>query len=612
MEHGFKQCDIVMNCRETIMFRPVERMAIKGQLPSETEVSGTLETKRQIQNQQRYCKGQVDVECGKRPPHAWRLHGGSTRQPCFILMMIGKGWYTVGFLFINDGRRGESLSEGRTRPSELTIRRPTLPPGAQLGPSPRTGAEWPPRPPGLKTTGPALQIKNVTSHFIGLEKGLQAREGQSHYYGNYAYSVGETMHYLCGKEVRKGYFQCCLFTLQMGPDLSREAYHYPSCDPIIEVLITWIIGYCRSNPPFIICDQSPKLLAAKSEACLLQNGCRGNVRPGGARARGGGPWAAEALRAAAMGALLFPRLPLGGPLLLLLLLLLLGPEPAHSRNNSQAMEAKEAHEAQEAPEPPEPPEDPEQPDELDEPEEPEETPAQDSNGTISREIEFGLCTVTCGIGIREVLLTNGCPGGETKCVVRVEECRGPVDCGWGKPISESLTSVKLPCVFVPPENRFRYVWKMLIPEQQSLILPNDSAILEVHRDTHPVAFQCETSEDNEIIASVKYTVYTMSELQTRRITTPETDLVLILVLVTGIIICIGVIFALIFIIIHWAAIKAFWASRGKSADSEIYSDENPGRFGEEESPLPHSAEEPPAEVIAQEDEGSANDWNNEK
>ncbi|KAH0622136.1 hypothetical protein JD844_024162 [Phrynosoma platyrhinos] len=85
--------------------------------------------------------------------------------------------------------------------------------------------------------------------------------------------------------------------------------------------------------------------------------------------------------------------------------------------------------------------------------------------TQPKEVEFGECTVTCGIGIREVILTNGCPGGETKCIVRVEECRGPADCGWGKPISESLASVKIPCIFVPPENRFQYVWKMLIPDQ---------------------------------------------------------------------------------------------------------------------------------------------------
>ncbi|XP_013925343.1 PREDICTED: sperm acrosome membrane-associated protein 1 [Thamnophis sirtalis] len=173
------------------------------------------------------------------------------------------------------------------------------------------------------------------------------------------------------------------------------------------------------------------------------------------------------------------------------------------------------------------------------------------NLTEPKEVEFGECTVTCGIGIREVILTNGCPGGETKCIVRVEECRGPADCGWGKPISESLLSVKIPCIFVPPENRFQYIWKMLIPDQQSLIIPNDSAILEVHRDTHPVAFECDTIEHDELIASVKYTVYTTAELETRRLKKPSTDIVLVFVLITGVIVCVGVIFAITFIILNW-------------------------------------------------------------
>lgn len=43
--------------------------------------------------------------------------------------------------------------------------------------------------------------------------------------------------------------------------------------------------------------------------------------------------------------------------------------------------------------------------------------------------EYLLIPLTKGVGIREVILTNGCPGGESKCIVRVEECRGPVDCG---------------------------------------------------------------------------------------------------------------------------------------------------------------------------------------
>ncbi|XP_042299270.1 sperm acrosome membrane-associated protein 1-like [Sceloporus undulatus] len=185
----------------------------------------------------------------------------------------------------------------------------------------------------------------------------------------------------------------------------------------------------------------------------------------------------------------------------------------------------------------------------------------DGNLTQPKEVEFGECTVTCGIGIREVILTNGCPGGETKCIVRVEECRGPADCGWGKPISESLASVKIPCIFVPPENRFQYVWKMLIPDQQSLILPNDSAILEVHRDTHPVAFECDTIENEELIASVKYTVYTTTELETRRSKKQSTDIVLVFVLITGVIVCVGVIFAIIFIILNWAAVKLFWQTK---------------------------------------------------
>ncbi|XP_019393273.1 PREDICTED: sperm acrosome membrane-associated protein 1 [Crocodylus porosus] len=180
---------------------------------------------------------------------------------------------------------------------------------------------------------------------------------------------------------------------------------------------------------------------------------------------------------------------------------------------------------------------------------------------VPKQVEFGPCTVTCGIGIRETLLTNGCPGSETKCIVRVEECRGPTDCGWGKPISESLVSVKIPCIFVPPENRFTYVWKMLIPDQQALILPNDSAILEVHRDTHPVAFQCDTKENDDLIASVKYTVYTTAELETRRSKRPGADVVLVFVLITGVIVCVGVIFALIFIILHWESVKAFWKSK---------------------------------------------------
>lgn len=32
----------------------------------------------------------------------------------------------------------------------------------------------------------------------------------------------------------------------------------------------------------------------------------------------------------------------------------------------------------------------------------------------------------------------------------------------GTPISEGLACVKMPCIYIRPENRFKYVWKMLI------------------------------------------------------------------------------------------------------------------------------------------------------
>ncbi|NXW43936.1 SACA1 protein, partial [Nyctiprogne leucopyga] len=191
------------------------------------------------------------------------------------------------------------------------------------------------------------------------------------------------------------------------------------------------------------------------------------------------------------------------------------------------------------------------------------------NASVSTEVEFGVCTVTCGIGIREVLLTSGCPTTEAKCIVRVEECRGPVDCGWGIPISEGLACVKMPCIYIPPENRFKYVWKMLIPNKTAHILPNDSAIMEACRDTHSVTFQCETQENGNIIASVKYTVYPTTEMQTKksrriekgqsRIT--KTDAILVFCLVTGIIVTVGVTFAMIFIILHWAVVKSIWESK---------------------------------------------------
>ncbi|XP_053520725.1 sperm acrosome membrane-associated protein 1 [Artibeus jamaicensis] len=183
------------------------------------------------------------------------------------------------------------------------------------------------------------------------------------------------------------------------------------------------------------------------------------------------------------------------------------------------------------------------------------------NLKIIRKIEYGMCSVTCGVGIREVILRNGCPGSESKCIVRVEECRGPVDCGWGKPLSESLDSVTLACVHTTPANRFTYVWKQLRPEQQPIILVNDSATLEVRRQSHPLTFECDTLDNDEIVASIKFIVHTSNELQMERPRQPDTDAALVFVLTVGVVMCTCVTFVTVFVIVNWPAVKSFWGAK---------------------------------------------------
>ncbi|XP_003922992.1 sperm acrosome membrane-associated protein 1 [Saimiri boliviensis] len=229
-----------------------------------------------------------------------------------------------------------------------------------------------------------------------------------------------------------------------------------------------------------------------------------------------------------------------------------------------------------------------------------ETEEDVSNRNVVKEVEFGMCTVTCGIGIREVLLTNGCPGGESKCIVRVEECRGPIDCGWGKPISESLGSVKLACIHTSPVNRFRYMWKLLRPDQQSIVLENDSAILEVRRENHPLAFECDTLDNNEIVATIKFTVYTSNELQMRRSSRPDTDAILVFVLTIGVVICVFVIFILIFIIVNWEAVKSFWGA--KILTPEVQSEQSSVRYKDSTS-----LDQSPTEMPGEDD--ALSEWN---
>ncbi|XP_062464348.1 sperm acrosome membrane-associated protein 1 isoform X1 [Pezoporus occidentalis] len=211
---------------------------------------------------------------------------------------------------------------------------------------------------------------------------------------------------------------------------------------------------------------------------------------------------------------------------------------------------------------------------------PTEAPSGDANwglhDTESTKIEYGECTVTCGIGIREVLLTSGCPAAETKCIIGVEECEGPVDCGWGIPISKDPECVKMPCIYIPPENRFKYIWKKLIQNQTAHTLPNDRSTMEVCRGNQSVTYQCETRrKKGSAIASVKYTVHAKTEIQAeepKRIQTgysrKKTDAILIFCLVIGIIVAVGVFSAMMLMILHWGVVKSLWKSKSGQSNQE--------------------------------------------
>uniref|UniRef100_G1NRW2 Sperm acrosome associated 1 n=1 Tax=Meleagris gallopavo TaxID=9103 RepID=G1NRW2_MELGA len=73
------------------------------------------------------------------------------------------------------------------------------------------------------------------------------------------------------------------------------------------------------------------------------------------------------------------------------------------------------------------------------------------------------------------------------------------------------------CIYISPENRFKYVWKILIPDKPASILPNDSAVVVVRRAMRSFTYLCETQENGSIIASVKYTVKAATEYTSRRI-----------------------------------------------------------------------------------------------
>ncbi|XP_072189958.1 sperm acrosome membrane-associated protein 1 [Excalfactoria chinensis] len=188
---------------------------------------------------------------------------------------------------------------------------------------------------------------------------------------------------------------------------------------------------------------------------------------------------------------------------------------------------------------------------------------------------FGECTVTCGIGIQEVQSTSGCPGKEEKCIVGVKECRGPANCGWGRPISENSTNVMMSCIYISPENRFRYVWKILIPGKPARMLSDDSAIVVVRRGMRSVTYQCETRENGSKIASVKYAVNATTGLKIKKAKgnvkehdprRGRADAILIFSVVTAVLLTIVVIIIVILIILHWVLVKAGLESKYGQGD----------------------------------------------
>ncbi|KFQ56294.1 Sperm acrosome membrane-associated protein 1 [Nestor notabilis] len=135
----------------------------------------------------------------------------------------------------------------------------------------------------------------------------------------------------------------------------------------------------------------------------------------------------------------------------------------------------------------------------------------------------------------------------------------------------------MPCIYIPPENRFKYIWKKLIQNQTAYTLPNDTSIMEVCRGRQSVTYQCETRrrKKGSTIASVKYTVHAATEMQAeepKRIRTghsrKETDAILIFCLVIGIIATVGMISAMIFMILQWGVIKSFWKSKSGQDNQE--------------------------------------------
>ncbi|XP_075450929.1 sperm acrosome membrane-associated protein 1 isoform X2 [Ascaphus truei] len=226
--------------------------------------------------------------------------------------------------------------------------------------------------------------------------------------------------------------------------------------------------------------------------------------------------------------------------------------------------------------------------------------AEGKENNTTNKTEYGPCTTTCGIGFREILLVNGCPGIETKCVLRVEECRGVENCDWGKPESETDTTVRMPCNYVVPENRFTYTWMIISEDKEPILLSNDSHILEVNRDSSTKIYQCETFENNKLIAKIKYAVYSSAELESRTAGKKPISMVTIIITFTGFLVFVVIVAGIVFVTMHWKSIKSILKKEAKADDAG--KTDAAGKKADPEGAAPGQATEGAAEDAAEADD----------
>ncbi|XP_069743457.1 uncharacterized protein [Narcine bancroftii] len=89
-----------------------------------------------------------------------------------------------------------------------------------------------------------------------------------------------------------------------------------------------------------------------------------------------------------------------------------------------------------------------------------------------------------------------------------------VTCG-GKPVYISDDVVELQCIFTNPSKKYDFIWKVIAADQEPIILKEDQPTIHVEKEDQPVAYQCDTLLEDDVVASIKYSVYTNTDGLTR-------------------------------------------------------------------------------------------------